>query len=348
MSVLLSAIMQAADCKIILEQDEFGLITISYDDAGGSFVSTTESVTVPEGTNIFISVKLKNKDYALDKVYINGEEATYVSSYRVMEDITISASYVKRALCDITILPYSHGSVSISYIDTYDMGTYQWEEGMQVYSHSLLFIEAVPDDGYKLASIKINGNEFNGSSYTLIESVDIEVVFEQERSPGLFDYKVWTEYDPELGDVIITDREGNSYVDGDEVYEDTYLTIKVFAKENSILESVIINDEDHTEEMLSDGRVSLTVKKDVFVKAVFRDKGAVDFNEKKSGISFEDDGTLLYDGDVAEEIAVYGVNGMLESVTKDSNRCDISRLTAGYHVVVVKTQKKNEVFKIYR
>ena len=94
MSVLLSAIMQAADCKIILEQDEFGLITISYDDADGSFVSSTESVTVPEGTNIFISVKLKNKDYALDKVYINGEESTYVSSYRVMEDITISARYL--------------------------------------------------------------------------------------------------------------------------------------------------------------------------------------------------------------------------------------------------------------
>lgn len=347
MSVLLSVVVRAADCLVTLQEDERGTITVTYDDADGKFVSTSESFTVPEGTVISVTAKTLDRAYAIEGIYVDDEKLGVISSYTVMHDVTVSVKYMERTMCNVTVLPYSNGTVNVSYIDPFDMATHQIEDPLPIYTQSILFIETVPDEGYRLGSILINDEKFTGSSYTLTGDVVIKVTFELEKP--LYDYSVWTEYDAELGDVIITDREGNSYADGDKVLENTTVTIKAVPKENCVLESVLINDEDYTDRLLSGGSVAMRITKDLFVEAVFKDKGAINSQEVLSGISFEAGGNVIvFNGGMAEELAVYGMDGKAEAVAYGSDRCDISRLGKGCYVVVVKSQAGTDTFKIYR
>lgn len=340
MCVLFAGFVQAAECTVTLKQSDKGVISVSYNDANGKYVTTTETFTVNEGTDIYIKVQPSDRIYALEAVLCNGEKLESFSSYKVLGSIELEASFVERTLCDVTLQPYSNGTVTISHIDPYDMGMYDWKEGEQIYSHSVVMISAKPDEDYMLEGIFINGEKLTSASFTIYNSIDVEVKF--KRMGSVFDYRLENNYDPGMGDVTVIDSDGKVYQTEDKVLEETKLTITVTPKAGYAVKSFKVNDEDMTDRVISGGSVVIRVSKDVYIDTVFESKGAIDSAE--AGDAAAVCGNVIYlDENVSAEI--YNMDGCRVVVLENVREYDMAGLVSGVYVLkvndgnIIKTMK---------
>lgn len=342
MCILFAGMARATEYTVTIVQSDMGVISVSYDD-NGSFKTTTESFTVAEGTDIFVKVQSNDRKYALEKVLCNGEKLETSSSYWVMSDIELEAVFVERKMCNVTLKPYSNGTVTVSYIDPYDMGFYDWNEGEQIYSHSVMMITATPEQDYMLEGIFIDGEKMTSSSFTIYDDIEIEVKF---KSIGtVFDYRLENNYDPGLGDVTVIDSDGNLYETDDKVLEGTKLTITVTPKENCIVKSFELNGEDKTESVVKNGSVSVRVTKDIYIDTVFESKGAVEDTDSDSGMVIED-GRILFDGNVSA--CIYDYSGRRVYAAENVDECSVSSLAPGAYILAVKSGNSVKTIKFVK
>lgn len=330
MCVLFAGFVQAAECTVTLKQSDMGVISVSYNDADGKFVTTTESFTVNEGTDIFVKVQANDRKYALEAVLCNGERLQTSSSYRVVQDIELEAQFVERTMCSITLKPYSNGKVSVTYIDPFDMGFYDWKEGEQIYSHSVMMISATPDQDYMLEGVFVDGEKLTGASFTIYSDIVIEVRF--KKTGSVFDYRLENNYDPAFGDVTVTDSDGKLYETEDKVFEGTKLTITVTPKAGCIVKSFKVNDEDMTDRVIANGAVIVCVSKDVYIDTVFEEKGAVEEHGAVNAAVVCGNIIRLAENVTAE---IYNMDGRRIAVLDNSGDCDITALAPGVYVLKV-------------
>lgn len=340
---LLPAFLQAADFRVELVNSDKGSFLVSYDSPTGAYIKTDKSFTVAEGTTIFIEVKMKDRNYTLDYVSANGERISNFPYLKVSEDTRLEAHFVERTMCNVSLKPVKNGTVAIEYIDTYDMGSYAWEEGTPIPSNSMLLINATPDKDYALDCVMYNGVK-GKTNYTITEDVEIEVLFKPTRI--FFDYRVENNYDSSKGTVVIKDAEGTVYNTDDVVMETTVLTVYVTPNEGYSVASFKLSGEDFTQDVIKNGYLSFTVTKDVLVDTEFTGGSSIENVKEGTGyvyngnmLSFQNKDNLL--------LELYDISGKMREVSQ-SGVLDLSSYPSGLYLVKIISGNHNNVIKILK
>lgn len=341
--LLLPVLVQAADCRVELINSDKGSFLVSYDSPTGAYIKTDQSFNVAQGITVFIEVKMKDRNYTLDYVSANGVRIPNFPYFTVTEDTRLEAHFVERTMCNVSLLPVKNGTVSIEYIDTYDMGSYMWEEGKQVPSNSMLLIKATPDADYALDCVMYNGVK-GKTNYTLTEDVEIEVLFKPTRV--FFDYRVENNFDSSKGTVVIKDTEGTVYNTDDMVKETTVLTVTVTPKDGCGIASFMVTGEDFTNQVIDKGFVSFTVTKDVLVDTEFTGSSSVE-EFKECGNYIYDGNLFSIDGNVKKLLVLYDISGNTIGLS-ESGILDLSSYPSGLYFVKVVSMENDSVIKILK
>lgn len=191
---------------------------------GGRVIAS--SVSVEEGGYCSITIQA-DEGYMVSAVYlngvsqnINGVQGTIVTLSDIDRDITVSAEFEKQSF-EITSSYTGSGTIILS-----SEGTVNYNENLD--------IQIIPDDGWKVSDLKINGLSYGeniGSvSMQVVCDVNIEVVF--ERTGNASDVYTFTS--------VVT---GNGTVTSDNPFpaygENISITVK--ADSDSIVSWVKIN-----------------------------------------------------------------------------------------------------------
>lgn len=343
MTILLPVFVQAADCHVELVDSDKGSFLVSYDSPDGAYIKTDKSFTVASGTVLFIEIKMKDRNYSLDYISANGERISDFPYFTVVEDTRLEAHFVERTMCNVSLKPVKNGTVTMEYIDTYDMATYAWEEGKRIPSNSMLFVKATPDTDYALDCVMYNGVK-GKNNYTVTEDVEVEVLFKPTRV--FFDYRVENNFDSSKGDVVIKDAEGTIYNTDDMVMETTVLTVTVTPNDGYKVASFKITGDDFTQEILNKGFVSFNVTKDVLVDTEFT--GGSNIEEVEEEMNYIYDGSLLYFSDNSKKLfEVYDISGNTKEVSR-SELLDLSSYPSGVYLVRITSDGYNNVIKIIK
>lgn len=341
--LLLPVFAQAADCRVELVNSDKGSFLVSYDSPDGAYIKTDQSFTIASGTVLFIEIKMKDRNYTLDYISANGERISDFPYYTVVGDTRLEAHFVERTMCNVSLKPVKNGTVTMEYIDTYDMATYAWEEGKPIPSNSMLFVKATPDTDYALDCVMYNGVK-GKNNYTVTEDVEVEVIFKPTRV--FFDYRVENNFDSSKGNVVIKDAEGTIYNTDDMVMETTVLTVTVTPNDGYKVASFKITGDDFTQEIINKGFVSFNVTRDVLVDTEFTGESGIE--DTKIEKSYIYDGNLLYFPDNAKRLfEVYDISGNIKNISR-AEVLDLSSYPSGVYLVRVTSDGYNNVIKIIK
>ena len=191
---------------------------------GGSVTST--AVSVAEGGACSVTIQA-DEGYTVSAVYMNGVSqnisdtpGTVITLSNIDRDITISAEFKKLSF-EVTSSYTGNGTVTLS-----TQGTVSYNETLDV--------QIVPDDGWKIADVKVNGVSYGENvgniSMQVVSDINIEVTFEKTGSTG----DVYTFTSNVIGNGTVTSS-NNSPAYGENI------SISVKAESDSIISWVKIN-----------------------------------------------------------------------------------------------------------
>lgn len=207
-----------------LPKSDFLAFTLTYDKSltNGTITVTSSSSSenpIPSGTSIAGGTVLTieatpNTGYYLGSLKVNGDEFNSGETYIVKGDVTIEAEFVILAYT-INYDEPSKGTIRVTYSDN---GT-----ETEVPSKTLLdygtniTIEAIPESGYRIESLKVNEETFSsGSSLLLTEDIYIEATFGKipDPVPDYPDYPIYTYYTIKLPKVegVTTNPSAGTYI----------------------------------------------------------------------------------------------------------------------------------------
>lgn len=185
----------------LIPKSDFLAFTLTYDKSltNGTITVTSSSSSenpIPSGTSIAGGTVLTieatpNTGYYLGSLNVNGDEFKSGDTYTVDGDVEIKAEFSIQAYT-INYDEPSKGTIRVTYSDS---GT-----ETEVPSKTLLdygtniTIEAIPESGYRIESLKVNEKTFSsGSSLLLKEDIFIEATFGKIPDP-VPDYPIYTYY----------------------------------------------------------------------------------------------------------------------------------------------------------
>lgn len=188
----------------LIPKSDFLAFTLTYNQnlTNGTITVTSSSSSenpIPSGTSIAGGTVLTitvtpNEGYDLVSLTVNNKEFTSGNTYTVDGNVEIKAEFIIRAYTIFYDEP-SKGTIRVTYSDN---GT-----ETEVPSKTLLdygtniTIEAIPESGYRIESLKVNEKTFSsGSSLLLTEDIFIEATFGKipDPVPDYPDYPIYTYY----------------------------------------------------------------------------------------------------------------------------------------------------------
>ena len=192
--------------------------------------------------------------------------------------------------------------------------------GSSVAEGTELTITATPDEGYELATLTVNGEDFeNGGSWLVVGDVNVVATFTE-----VVRYEVTWEV--ENGTIEVSDENFTTVNEGDRVLPGTVLTINAVPADGYELESLTVNGTE------IDNGGDWEVTGDVHIVAVMVGTGLDEV--AADGISYDSQAQLLrVNGRQALE--VYDVTGRKVVGTYVDGVYSVAGLKAGIYVAVV-------------
>lgn len=192
--------------------------------------------------------------------------------------------------------------------------------GSSVAEGTELTITATPDEGYELATLTVNGDDFeNGGTWLVVGDVNVVATFTE-----VVRYEVTWEV--ENGTIEVSDENFTTVNEGDQVLPGTVLTINAVPADGYELESLTVNGTE------IDNGGDWEVTGDVHIVAVMVGTGLDEV--AADGISYDSQAQLLrVNGRQALE--VYDVTGRKVVGTYADGVYSVAALKAGIYVAVV-------------
>lgn len=249
-----------------------------------SFPGIKDLSAVPEGTSVVVDAQ-PAQEWSLKSVTANGEDITGAKSFTIKAHTTIVVTFQK-AVYPVTLEKEGEGDVQFLGADNLS----EVEDG------TLMSVTAVPQKGWLLKQILINGNPISGdNTFEVHGATVVKVVFEKEA------YKVDL-LSNEWGAIRI--QEG---IDLQAVPYGTVLTITATPLNSKcFLESLTANGKDIKKEM------SVVVENKLKIQAVFVNTEGVETIEPLRVSLYPNPAKeqLTIDGGVAYEIVeIYAISG---------------------------------------
>ena len=180
--------------------------------------------SVEYGTSLTIEAT-PAQGYKLDSIKVNGARISGLS-FTVDSNSTVEA-YFSKMKYTVTYTQPANGTLTVK------NGSQTIHSGDSVEYGTVLTIEAIPDQGYKLDSIKVNGARISGLSFTVTSSSVVEVYF----SKPLFTIS----YNQSAGGTFKVKNGSQEVASGSTVDHGTVLTVEATAAEHYKLDSIRVN-----------------------------------------------------------------------------------------------------------
>lgn len=207
-----------------IPKSDFLAFTLTYDKSlsNGTITVTSSSSSenpIPSGTSIAGGTVLTitatpNEGYDLVGLTVNNKEFTSGDTYTVDGDVEIKAEF---SILSFTINydEPSKGTIRVTYSNS---GTEtEVLSGTSLDYGTEITIEAIPESGYRIESLKVNEETFSsGSSLLLTENIFIEATFGKipDPVPDYPDYPIYTYYTIKLPKVegVTTNPSAGTYI----------------------------------------------------------------------------------------------------------------------------------------
>ena len=192
--------------------------------------------------------------------------------------------------------------------------------GSSVAEGTELTITATPDEGYELATLTVNGDDFeNGGSWLVVGDVNVVATFTE-----VVRYEVTWEV--ENGTIEVSDENFTTVNEGDQVLPGTVLTINAVPADGYELESLTVNGTE------IDNGGDWEVTGDVHIVVVMVGTGIDEV--AADGISYDSQAQLLR-VNARQALEVYDVTGRKVVGTYVDGVYSVAGLKAGIYVAVV-------------
>lgn len=208
----------------LIPKSDFLAFTLTYDQnlTNGTINVTSSSSSenpIPSGTSVAGGTVLTitatpNEGYDLVGLTVNNKEFTSGDTYTVDGDVEIKAEF---SILSFTINydEPSKGTIRVTYSNS---GTEtEVLSGTSLDYGTEITIEAIPESGYRIESLKVNEETFSsGSSLLLTENIFIEATFGKipDPVPDYPDYPIYTYYTIKLPKVegVTTNPSAGTYI----------------------------------------------------------------------------------------------------------------------------------------
>ena len=303
-------IIEDVDHTITYNQPTNGTLKVKNDTQ-----EITSGSTVKEGTILTIEAT-PYQHYKLDSIRVNGKRSDKLS-IMVEENTRIEAFFGKEKH-SVTYVQSVGGTLTVK------DGGQEVSSGSTVEYGTVLTIEAIPDQHYKLDSILINGKRSDKLSITVEENTHIEAFFGKEK----YTVKYNNPYGGKLyvikGTDIVTSGEGVEY--------GTELTVKTAPDAGFKLKSLTLNGQTIPD------NYKFAISEPVTIEVVFTSVGTgLDETSAAAGI-------VVYPNPVVDilriatdtpirTIRVFNIYGREVARATDTDRIDLSHLPAGVYTV---------------
>lgn len=208
----------------LIPKSDFLAFSLTYDkDLQNGTITVTSSSSsenpIPSGTSIAGGTVLTitvtpNEGYDPVSLTVNNKEFTSGDTYTVDGDVTIEAEFIIQSFT-INYDEPSKGTIRVTYSDS---GTEtEVLSGTSLNYGTEITIEAIPESGYRIESLKVNDETFSsGSSLLLTENILIEATFGKipDPVPDYPDYPIYTYYTIKLPKVegVTTNPSAGTYI----------------------------------------------------------------------------------------------------------------------------------------
>lgn len=207
-----------------IPKSNFLAFTLTYDKSlsNGTITVTSSSSSenpIPSGTSIAGGTVLTieatpNTGYYLGSLKVNGDEFKSGDTFTVEGDVIIKAEF---SILSFTINydEPSKGTIRVTYSD--NGSKTEVTSGKSLDYGTEITIEAIPESGYRIESLKVNEETFSsGSPLSLTENIFIEATFGKipDPVPDYPDYPIYTYYTIKLPKVegVTTNPSAGTYI----------------------------------------------------------------------------------------------------------------------------------------
>lgn len=208
----------------LIPKSDFLAFTLTYDQnlTNGTITVTSSSSSenpIPSGTSIAGGTVLTieatpNTGYYLGSLKVNGDEFKSGDTFTVEGDVIIKAEF---SILSFTINydEPSKGTICVTYSDNGSETVVPSRTSLDYGTE--ITIEAIPESGYRIESLKVNEETFSsGSPLSLTENIFIEATFGKipDPVPDYPDYPIYTYYTIKLPKVegVTTNPSAGTYI----------------------------------------------------------------------------------------------------------------------------------------
>ena len=254
--------------------------------------------------------------YKLDSIHVNGD--TILGFSFTVRDYTIISAFFSE----------NHTKYTISYTQPAN-GTLAVKNGSQtilsgdmVEYGTVLTIEAIPYQGYKFDSIRINGTRISGLSFTVTDNTNIEVFFGKQSYTVTYNSNMYS------GKIEVT-RGSEIVASGSSVEYGTQLMVRAIPNHGFEVKSLTINDQAIVNNFV------FSISESVEIKAVFAPTTtALDEAATKPLTIYPNPvAEVLYLSAKARTIRIYDMYGTEVAHATDTDKVEVSHLPAGVYTV---------------
>ena len=315
-------IVEDADYTITYSQPANGTLKVK-----NGTQEITSGSTVKGGTILTIEAT-PDQHYKLDSIRVNGKRSDKLS-IMVEENTRIEAFFGKEKH-SVTYVQSVGGTLTVK------DGGQEVSSGSTVEYGTVLTIEAIPDQHYKLDSILINGKRSDKLSITVEENTHIEAFFGKEK------YTV--KYNNPYGGKLYVIKGTDIVTSGERVEYGTELTVKTAPDAGFKLKSLTLNGQTIPD------NYKFAISEPVTIEVVFTSVGTgLDETSAAAGI-------VVYPNPVVDilriatdtpirTIRVFNIYGREVARATDTDRIDLSHLPAGVYTVRADGKKAKVVKK---
>lgn len=141
-------------------------VTLAPTQHGKAEVSATSAVS---GTEIAVTVT-PDEGYTLDNIFVNGEPITG-NTFVLLEDSEVQVTFkLYMNQYTVTVQSSEHGTVTV--------------DKTTAFENAVITVTATPDEGYKVVTIKVNGEAIEGNTFVLTADSIVSVEFGEAEKAG--------------------------------------------------------------------------------------------------------------------------------------------------------------------